>query len=136
MIDIQSKADLELLRESVDLECKLAAGRDGQGAVPEDFWPTYSSFANTEGGIVLLGVREKQGQFSLEGIANVAKVRKELFDGLNNRQKVSANLLTDALVREVTLEGRTFLVIDIPRANRKQRPVYLTTNPLAGHTYR
>ena len=90
MIDITSIADLELLRESVDLECKLAAGRDGQGALPEDFWPTYSAFANTEGGVVVLGVREKQQQFLLEGIANVAKVRKELFDGLNNRQKVSA----------------------------------------------
>jgi predicted HTH transcriptional regulator len=101
MIDIQSIADLELLRESVDLECKLAVGRDGLGALPEDFWPTYSAFANTDGGVVVLGVREKQGQFTIEGIANIAKVRKELFDSLNNRQKVSANLLTDAHAREV-----------------------------------
>ena len=136
MIEIQSIADIELLRESVDLECKLAAGRDGQGALPEDFWPTYSSFANTQGGVVVLGVREKQLQFSVEGIANIAKVRKELFDALNNRNKVSANLLDDASVREVVLEGRTILVIDIPRATRKQRPVHLTTNPFAGHTFR
>lgn len=135
MIDITSIADLELLRESLDLECKLAAGRDGRGTLPDDFWPTYSAFANTEGGVVVLGVREKQHQFLLEGIANIAKVRKELFDGLNNRQKVSANLLTDASVREVALEGRTLLVIEIPRATRKQRPVHLTTNPFAGHTY-
>jgi ATP-dependent DNA helicase RecG len=107
MIAIESITDLELLRESVDLECKLAAGRDGKGALPEDFWPTYSSFANTEGGIVVLGVSEKQGQFSIGGIANIAKVRKELFNGLNNRQKVSANLITDASVREVVLEGKT-----------------------------
>ena len=136
MIDIQSIADVELLREAVDLECKLALGRDGQGALPEDFWPTYSAFANTEGGVVVLGIREKQQQFHIEGIPNVAKVRKELFDGLNNRQKVSANLLSDASVREVALDGRTLLVIDIPRANRTQRPVHLTTNPFAGHTYR
>ena len=136
MIDIESIADLELLRESVDLECKLAAGRDEKGTLPEDFWPTYSSFANTEGGMVLLGVREKQGQFSIEGVADIAKVRKELFDGLNNRQKASVNLLTDASVREVALQGRTILAIEIPRANRKQRPVHLTTNPLAQHTYR
>jgi hypothetical protein len=83
MIEIRSQADLALLRESVDLECKLAAGRDGQGAVPEDFWPTCSAFANTEGGVVILGLRERQGQFTVEGIANVAKVRKELFDSLN-----------------------------------------------------
>lgn len=136
MIEIQTIADLELLRESVDLECKLALGRDGLGALPEDFWPTYSAFANTEGGVVVLGVREKHGQFTIEGIANVAKVRRELFDSLNNRQKVSANLLTDAHAREVVLEGRTLLVIEIPRATRKERPVHLTTNPFAGHTYR
>lgn len=136
MIDIQSIADLELLRESVDLECKLAAGRDGQGAVPDDFWLTYSAFANTQGGLVVLGIREKHRQFFIEGIANVPKVRKELFDSLNNRQKVSTNLLSDASVRETTIDGKTILFIEIPRATRKQRPVFLTTNPFAGHTYR
>jgi len=136
VIDIQSTADLDLLRESVDLECKLAAGRDGQGALPEDFWPTYSAFANANGGVVLLGVRERQGHFSIEGIPNVAKVRSELFNGLNNRQKVSSNLLSDSSVAEITLEGLVLLVVEIPRANRKQRPVHLTSNPLAGHTYR
>jgi ATP-dependent DNA helicase RecG len=136
MIELETLADLELLRESIDLECKLALGRDGQGALPEDFWPTYSAFANTDGGVVILGVRERKGRFLIEGIAKVGKIRKELFDALNNRQKVSANLLTDADVREVSLDGRTLLVIEIPRANRKQRPVYLTTNPFAGHTYR
>ena len=136
MIEIQSIADLELLRESVELECKLAAGRDSQGALPDDFWPTYSAFANTHGGIVILGLREKQGRFDVAGIANVAKVRRELFDALNNRQKVSLNLVTDAQVREVVLDGRTILVVEVPRARRKQRPVFLTTNPFAGHTYR
>ncbi|MDU0697876.1 RNA-binding domain-containing protein [Pseudomonas aeruginosa] len=135
MIDLHSPADLELLRESIDLECKLAAGRDGQGALPEDFWPTYSAFANTNGGVVLLGVRERKGQFHLEGIANPGKVRKELFDNLNNRKQVSINLLSDNMVREVLLDGRTLLLVDIPRATRKQRPVYLTANPF-GHTYR
>src|SRR5690606_9862657 len=112
MIPITSLADLSLLRESVDLECKLAAGRDGHGALPEDFWPTYSAFANTEGGVELLGVRKKQGVFTIEGIPNVAKVRKELFDSLNNRQKVSANLLDDSLVREILVEGRTLLLVE------------------------
>ncbi|MFH1044153.1 MAG: RNA-binding domain-containing protein [Pseudomonadota bacterium] len=136
MIEIQSIADIELLRESVDLECKLAGGRDGQGAVPDDFWPTYSAFANAQGGMVLLGLRDRNGQFETVGIQNVTKVRNELFDGLNNRQKVSVNLLTDVSVREIVLEGKTILAVEVPRATRKQRPVYLTTNPLAGHTYR
>lgn len=136
MIEIQTLGDIALLREAVDLECKLAAGRDGRGALPEDFWPTYSAFANTEGGVVVLGVRERGGQFELEGIANVDKVRTALFDGLNNPQKVSVNILSDRQVREVVLDRKALLVVEIPQASRKQRPVHLTANPLGGHAYR
>lgn len=50
MIELQSIADLELLRESVDLECKLALGRDGQGALAEDFWRPYRALGMPEGG--------------------------------------------------------------------------------------
>lgn len=136
MIDLTSIEDLSLLRESVSLECKLANGRDGQGALPDDFWPTYSAMANADGGVVVLGLRERQGRFEPAGIANAEKVRAELFNNLNNRQKVSVNLLTDAQVREWGVDGKTLLVVEIPRARRQQRPVYLTTNPLGGNTYR
>jgi predicted HTH transcriptional regulator len=136
MIEITSLADLNLLREAVDLECKLAVGRDGNGALPQDFWPTYSAFANTEGGVIVLGVRECKNQFILEGIKDSEKVRRELFDGLNNRQKISTNLLSDPNVQDVLINGRTVLLVNVPRATRKQRPVYITTNPLAGHTFR
>ena len=47
MITIRRLEDITRLSESVDLECKLAAGRDGKGQLPADFWPTYSAFANT-----------------------------------------------------------------------------------------
>lgn len=136
MINVESLEDLSLLRESVSLECKLASGRDGKGALPEDFWPTYSAMANADGGVVVLGLRERRGHFEPVGIENADKVRAELFNNLNNRQKVSVNLLTDNHVREWVLEGKTLLVVEIPRARRQQRPVYLTTNPLSGNTYR
>jgi len=64
---------------SGELEYKLAAGRDSKGALPEDFWPTYCAFANTNGGVVLLGVKEKKDIFTLEGIENPGKIRAELF---------------------------------------------------------
>ncbi|HWK61354.1 MAG TPA: RNA-binding domain-containing protein [Eoetvoesiella sp.] len=132
--DIQSLTDIQLLRESVDLECKLALGRNGQGALPEDFWPTYSAFANTGGGVVVLGLRENNGAFSVEGVTNIAKVRTDLFNSLQNPQKISVNLLVDADVTELALPEGNLLVIRIPRADRKQRPVYLRGNPL-GNTY-
>jgi ATP-dependent DNA helicase RecG len=135
MIDLQTIEDLGLLRESIDLECKAAQGADGQGEVPKDFWPTYSAMANAHGGVVLLGLTEKSGVFRVAGLANVAKVRADLFNNLNNSGKVSCNLLTDIDVQEVLLEGETILVVSIPQASRKQRPVFLNGQPL-GNTYR
>lgn len=86
MIGLKSLNDMFLLRESVSLECKLANGRDGKGALPEDFWPTYSAMANADGGVVVLGLRERKGRFEPVGLENVDKVRTELFNNLNNRQ--------------------------------------------------
>ncbi|MEN9308863.1 MAG: hypothetical protein RL173_2795 [Fibrobacterota bacterium] len=123
------------LRESVELEAKLALGPDGKGAIPRDFWPTYSAFANTHGGVILLGVRESRGSFSVEGVPDIEKMRTDLFSLLNSRDKVSVNLLRDEDVREIELDGKSLLQVTIPAAGRKNKPVHLHGNPF-GNTYR
>lgn len=128
--------DIDLLRESVDLECKLALGQDGQGKLPKDFWPTYSAMANTDGGLIVLGIEEKKQRLIARGIPNPDAIRKELADLLGNRQKVSVNLLSDGAIRELEIEGRTLLAIQIPRATRKQKPVYINGNPITGTSRR
>lgn len=45
-------------RESSEIEFKSAAG-----GFPGSFWETYSSFANTEGGTIVLGIKEKTINF-------------------------------------------------------------------------
>ena len=135
MFDLNTLEDLSLLRESVDLECKLAQGQNGQGEIPKDFWFSYSAMANAYGGVVLLGVRERDGEFSIAGLSNAAKLRTDLFNNLNNPAKVSANLLTDTEVEELTVDGKTILAIRIPQGTRKQKPVYLHGQPM-GNTYR
>jgi len=127
--------DIETLSETQSLECKLARGRDGQGKLPDNFWPTYSAMANADGGVVLLGIREKRGRFSVAGVPQPDKVLKELFDCLNNPNKVSCNLIQPQQVEVHTLEGQSVIMIQIPAATRKQKPVYLNGNPLL-NTYR
>jgi len=73
MRKITTLKDIAALQESIDIECKLAGGKDGKGELPKEFWPTYSAFANTHGGDILLGVREKKNhQFEVAGIKDPA----------------------------------------------------------------
>ena len=88
------------LIEKVTFEVKRATGKDGNGQVPADFYPTYSGMANTLGGTVIFGleeVRTKGGEirFKVIGIHNPEKVVDQLFSTLNNRSKVSLNLITN-----------------------------------------
>ncbi|MCU8024586.1 MULTISPECIES: helix-turn-helix domain-containing protein [unclassified Shewanella] len=52
-IEIQTLSDIELLVESQQVEFKLAAGKDGFGTLPKDFWPSYSAMANCKGGWIM-----------------------------------------------------------------------------------
>jgi ATP-dependent DNA helicase RecG len=129
-------ADLEQQTEGSDLEAKLAAGRDGKGELPRSVFETYSAMANTDGGVILLGVREAtDGHLEAVGIPDLAKVHKALWDGLNNRQQVSENILSSGSVEAIDVDGKRILRITVPRATRHQRPVHVGANPLDG-TYR
>ena len=118
--------------ETTDWEFKSA-----RGGFPGSVWETYSAMANSEGGVVVLGVSEKDDAIRLDGLTakKLATYQKTLWDGLNNRGVVSANTLDIAAVEVVALENSMLLTIRIPRAARTQRPVYLRGNPL-GNTYR
>ncbi|HIF9259626.1 TPA: RNA-binding domain-containing protein [Photobacterium damselae] len=124
--------NLRELQENSEVECKLAGGRDGNGAVPNDMWETYSAFANTRGGVIILGVKEKKGQFYIEGIKNPAPLVKNIVDTVNNSNKVSCNLLSETDIVVVQVDGKSLIQIFVPSAPRKERPVYINGNPLSG----
>ena len=129
--------ELEELREQFDFEAKTAAGRDGKGTLPQSFWETYSAFANTEGGLIALGVKETRGKpLDVRGVPEPERLQIELWNGLNNPKTISHNLLTNAEVSLLTLASQqTVVLVRVPRARRQDRPVYVGTNPITG-TYR
>lgn len=126
---------LELLttyKESSRLEVKSA-----RGGLPNSLWESYSAFANSEGGVIVLGVKEnaKDGSLYVEGLDDVHKLMKDFWNTVNNRQKVSSNILTDSMAVPEKLEGKDVIVINVPRAERTSRPVYVGSDPRTG-TYR
>ncbi|MGH8856651.1 MAG: ATP-binding protein [Polaromonas sp.] len=118
---------LQSSTEGIDTEFKSA-----RGGLPGSFWETYSAMANTQGGTIVLGVAEKPAGLVWEGVPDSAQLRTVLWNQLNDRNKVSRNLLRDEDVRTVEDEGRQFVLVSVPRASRQQRPVHVGPNPMTG----
>ena len=116
--------------EDKDWEFKSA-----KGGMPGSLWETYSAMANTDGGVIVLGVRENDGDCEIQGLDDPAKIEKDFWNTINNRSKVNANLLDNSDVRIVAVDGKPVLVVQVPRASRRQRPIFVGQNPLDG-TYR
>ena len=95
------------LAEGFDFEVKAGLGAHGRGELLKDFWRTYSAFANTYGGVVILGVKEPSpGSFEVVGLPDPERIVQDLWPLLNDPTKVSANLLQEPHVKILTVAGR------------------------------
>lgn len=128
--------DLLSQGENLTLELKLAAK-----GLPSSIWETYSAFANTNGGTIVLGVQESQNRTNrnercvIAGVNNAENLLKDFWNTINNPGKISKNLLTNEEVQVVDVDGKQLIVINVPQADFSLRPVYINGNPLTG-TYK
>jgi predicted HTH transcriptional regulator len=88
--------------------------------------------ANTEGGFIFLGVEEKKPGLLLHSIPDPSTMKKDLLYILNNQNKVNINLLQDDDIQVKEIQGKNLILVHIPQATRKQRPVYINSNPITG----
>lgn len=106
--------------ESQRVEFKEAAG-----GLPEDLWETYSAFANTEGGDIVLGVHEDgtTHEFSVVGVSDAPGLLKSFWDNVRRSQLVERNVMLSDGARIETRRGIDLVVISVQRADRYDKPV-------------
>ena len=124
-------SNIQKYRENNRVEAKKAAG-----GLPRSIWETYSAFANTIGGVILLGVEELPDH-SLRPIdlPHAEEMVTEFWNTINNPKKVNVNILSDKHVQIIETDGCRIVAITVPRAIRQDKPVYIDGNPMTG-TYR
>ncbi len=111
--------------EFEDVEVKRAAG-----GVPESLASTLAAFANTRGGIVILGLDEQQG-FAAVGVPDAPATRNAVVS--TAREKLTPPLAPS--VEIAPFEGVNLVVAEVEQLPPAQRPCYVTTKGLYGGAY-
>ncbi len=107
---------------------------------PKEAWSSYSAFANTRGGWIILGVKEHRDRqlpdkFEIVGVNEPAKIIQEFGSQLDNSQKVSRNILTNNDLYTIDINDKKVIVIHIPEADYRRKPIYLHGDKVA-HSYK
>ena len=107
--------------------------KKSKNSLPDSVWETYSAFANTDGGIIILGIAEKKpNSYSISGVANPDKIVKEFWNQINNPQKVNINILFNRNVSVHFINNKNIIAINILRAGRQEKPIYINNNIMTG----
>ena len=118
---MDEKTIKEALRkgERVTLECKRA-----KAEVPKSVWTTYSAFANTIGGLILLGVNEDLQErnilkrYQIVGVDEPLKIITDFWNTLNS-DKVNENILLDNDVEVVNVDGAQIVCSHVALPSRR-----------------
>ena len=107
------------LREGSKVELKSSS------ELPKSFWETYSSFSNTDGGLIVLGIKEEEKENTLIGINNPQKALTDLWNLLANDNKVSYRTINNQDVKTIPIDGKTIIVVQVNEAPDNIKPVYI-----------
>ncbi len=120
--------NIEEYRENNRLEAKKSLG-----GLPKSLWETYSAFANTLGGVILLGVEEfRDRSLHAVNLPDPEGLISEFWEIVKNPLRVSANILAEDAVTIIEADGNSIIAIEVPAAKESERPVYIGTNPYEG----
>lgn len=107
--------------EGITLEYKTASF-----SLPKNFWDSYSALANTDGGMIILGVSEpKKHNYKITGVDVPENVITQFWSDLHNSKKISAALTSTDDVLRYKAFGKEIIQIYVPKAANTQRPVYI-----------
>lgn len=120
-MDTHELRELLQCHENISLEYKKS-----RKDLPKDFWETYSSFANTRGGYIILGVEEDEERNPVvKGVENPEKIKTDLVTIASNRNKVNIDVLKQEDIQILEVQGKQIISIYVPEAPIQLKPVFL-----------
>ncbi|MCO5268239.1 MAG: putative DNA binding domain-containing protein [Brumimicrobium sp.] len=110
----------ELLKKLSDLEWEDFEVKAAKSTIPKDVWETVSSFSNSFGGWIILGIQQKGKDFLIEGVNNAEKLEQDFLATLRGGQKFNIPILPNCKFYKIG--DKKVLGFYIPPSSKK--PVY------------
>ncbi len=111
--------------ELSDVEAKAAVG-----GLPKCIVETLSAFANSNGGLLVLGLDERDG-FTVVELPSPAKLRDDLVAAASDRLEPPLRIATDI----VEIDGRALVVAEVDPVPSDHRPCYVEAKGIATGSY-
>lgn len=96
-----------------------------------DVWESIAAFANTEGGVIVLGIEEKKlddkSQFIVSGVINPHKILDEFWSNVD--EILNVNTIQNKDGRIINVESNTVIEITVPEAKVNQKPIRANGTP-------
>lgn len=124
-----------LRRQGTDdahVEVKASAKR-----LSTDIWDSVSAFANTQGGLIVLGLSENDGFVPVDGF-DIDVVRDQFVEGIGDGGVQGVKLTNPpayGMTRE-TVDGAPVLLITVAANQPGNRPCFVTAKGLPGGAYK
>ena len=124
---------LNKYKETNRIEAKRATG-----GLPRSIWETYSAFANSDGGVILLGVAERKKDKTLYPVTlpDPWRLIAQFWEMINDPRIVNKNILKKSDITVEEVDGKEIVVINVPKAKPEDKPIYIGGNVKTGAYYR
>lgn len=103
----------------------------------KDIWETVSAFANTEGGVLILGLSERGGFTPAEGF-ETDRVCSQFLAGMGDAGRAGAKIesVPKYMVQRMEFEGTPLLVVTIDELDAAYKPCYKKDQGIKGGSYK
>ena len=101
--------------------------KEAKNSFPKDGMKTICSFANTNDGLLILGISEntQNKEFYISGVNNPDKILDDLYSLVNNPKKINRNVVNEESVQVINEKGKSIIIIPIYKVDYKDKPIYL-----------
>ena len=103
--------------------------KEAKGGLPKSIYESISAFANTKGGLIVLGIKQAKGEIIKQGVKNPQQLTDDLVSTATQKYNFCP-IFEPKIVEE---NNRYFVEIEVGEAVRFEKPIYIKeSGPIKG----